>query len=319
MKQNDETTTSLVGKKKKSLPDFSSWVRGLLKANEDDAASKPLCPESALYIVATPIGNLGDISLRALWVLQQADVILCEDTRVSGSMLHQYGIKKPLLSCHEHNEAERIQTVLDRLSKGEVLALISDAGTPMISDPGYRLVRACREAGQKIVSLPGASALLTALACAGLPSDRFLFVGFLPAKQSARRKELAALASTKATLVFYESPQRLAACLADMKEAFSGSRQAAIGRELTKLYEEMRLGSLEELAAFYKETDTPKGEIVILVEPDDSSSTALSAEDVDALLSKALAKMSLRDAVAAVTEATGLKKSEIYQRALALQ
>lgn len=308
----------MAGKKKGSLPDFSSWVRGLLKANEEDCASKLFNPDLGLYVVATPIGNLGDISLRALWVLQMADLILCEDTRVAGSLLHQYGIKKPLLSCHDHNETDRIATVLQRLAHGERLALISDAGTPMISDPGYKLVRACREAGHNVVALPGASAVLTALACAGMASDRFTFIGFLPNKPSARRKELEELSSLSQTLVFYESPQRLAATLKDMAEILSGTREAVVGRELTKLYEEMRFGTLEDLAETYAREETPKGEVVLLVSPQTMAAPALSEASLDALLLKALQTMSLKDAVAAVVEATGLKKNIVYQRALAL-
>jgi len=320
MKPTDDLPLTARGKKKKTLPDFSSWVRGFFKANEEDAASKPLKPEPGLYIVATPIGNLGDITLRALWTLQQADLILCEDTRVSGSMLHQFGISKPLLPCHDHNETTRIHEICGRISQGEVIALISDAGTPMISDPGYKLAQACRAQGHAVISVPGASALLTALACAGLPTDRFLFVGFLPAKQVARQKEIAALAALRATLVFYESPQRVTDTLADLATHLSGTRHAAVGRELTKLYEEMRTGTLADLAAqFQAEEASPRGEFVILVAPDEAEEQSFAAEELDGFLQKALETMSLRDAVAAVTEATGLKKSDIYQRALTMK
>lgn len=306
-------------KKKRSLPDFASWVERLpLQASEEDGASKPFAPDPGLYLVSTPIGNLGDITLRALWTLASADAILCEDTRTSGGMLQKYGIKKPLISCHDHNEAARAAEVLQRLDRGEVLALISDAGTPMISDPGYRLAMTVRDAGHAVIAIPGASALLTALASAGLPTDQFFFAGFLPSKQVARRKEIARLAGHDATLVFYESPQRLADTLGDLAHILSPDRKAAVGRELTKLYEEMRTGSLGALAQHYAEAETPKGEIVILIGPPDGQANAMGEEELDAALKKALESMSLRDAVAAVTEASGLKKSVVYQRALAV-
>lgn len=270
-------------------------------------------------MTAVPIGNLGDISLRALWLLSRADLILCEDTRVTGALLHAYGLKKPLLSCHDHNEDDRIQDVLARLARGESLALVSDAGTPLLSDPGFRLVRACREAGYAVAALPGASALLTALASAGLPTDRFLFAGFLPAKKSARRKEIEALAAASATLIFYESPQRLAETLKDLAALLGGGRRAAIARELTKLFEETRLGTLDELAAFYAQAETPRGEIVLLVAADDKAGEETPDRDIDALLRRVLTQMSLKDAVAAVADATGAKKGEIYKRALALK
>lgn len=236
---------------------------------------------------------------------------------MAGGLLHHYGIKKPLISCHDHNEESRSAEVIARLRKGESLALVSDAGTPMISDPGFRLVRAVREAGFTVVATPGASALLTALASAGLPTDRFLFIGFLPSKATARRKAIADLATTQATLVFYESAQRLAATLGDLASTLSPSREAAVGRELTKLYEEMQTAPLGTLAAHYAEAETPKGEIVILVGPP-ADDEAKPAFDLEAALREALESMSLRDAVAVVTKASGLKKSEVYAKALLL-
>lgn len=317
MATSHETSENSVGKKKGSQPDFAVWSQSLLKANEESATSKPRTQKPTLYLVSTPIGNLGDISLRALWTLSFVDAVLCEDTRVTGGLLHHYGIKKPLTSCHDHNEAARCDEVLTRLRKGESLALVSDAGTPMISDPGFRLVRAVREGGFDVVAIPGASALLTALAGAGLPTDRFLFVGFLPAKATARRKELEVLKTIGATLVFYEAPQRLSATLADLADVFSPDRETAVGRELTKLYEEMQTGPLRRLASHYAQAETPKGELVILVGPptDDEVSPTF---DLDSALQEALKTMSLRDAVAAVTKASGLKKSDVYARALAL-
>lgn len=314
MAPRNETQQKTDGKKKRSWPDFALWVRNAFQAIEEEGASKPLSLPSGLYLVATPIGNLGDISLRALWTLRAADAVLCEDTRVTGGLLHQFGIKKTLISCHDHNEATRLAEVLGRLEKGEALALVSDAGTPMISDPGFRLVRACRAAGHPVFALPGASALLTALASAGLPTDRFFFAGFLPSKQTARRAALAELTQVPGTLCFYESPQRLSASLADMAHSLGGGREAAIARELTKMYEEIRTDSLANLAAHYAAADTPKGEIVILVGP--AAVSATPALDLDQELRKALLTMSVRDAVAAVVATTGLKKSAVYQRAL---
>jgi 16S rRNA (cytidine1402-2'-O)-methyltransferase len=309
MAQNDPKTNE----KKKTWPAFTEGVSHYLHAIEDGTSSKPSSLDSALYLVATPIGNLGDMTLRALWVLHHADAVLCEDTRVGGKLLHLYGLKKPLLSCHDHNEAEREKEVLARLAKGEALALISDAGTPLIADPGYKLARACRAAGYDVVAVPGASALLAALMSAGLPTDKFLFNGFLPNKKTARRAALAKLQQTEGTLVFYESPQRLAATLADMSEIMGETCEAAVMREMTKLFEEQRISTLGELAAHYKDSERPKGEIVILLAPQPSPE---NEADWEAELQKALKNMSLRDATAAISSAFGLKKSVVYQKAL---
>ena len=316
MAKTNASSNKPLEKKKKSLPDFAAWGKVLLQANEEEALSKQPSLAGSLAIVSTPIGNLGDITLRALWSLSQADAILCEDTRVTGSMLARYGIKKPLISCHDHNEAARVKEVLSRLGGGEFLVFVSDAGTPLVSDPGYRLVRACRMAGFPVLAVPGASAVLTAMACAGLPSDCFMFVGFLPSKTTARRKTLLPLATTQGTLVFYESGPRLAAALADMAETLGASREAIVARELTKLYEEVRADSLGALAQDYAQDEAPKGEIVILVGPPNEESVALF--DVEGALREALKTMSLRDAVAAVTQSSGLKKSDVYARALEL-
>lgn len=304
-------------KKRKSWPAFASWVQGFLQANQDEGTSKPPALQAALYLVSTPIGNLGDITLRALWVLQQASAVFCEDTRVTGGLLHQYGLKQSLVSCHDHNEAERIKDVCARIAAGQAVALVSDAGTPVISDPGYRLVQACRLAGLPVIPIPGACAAVAALSASGLPSDQFHFVGFLPPKQTARRQALKALDSLRATLIFYESPQRLAAALDDMCAVLGDARIAAVGRELTKLYEEMRTGTLFELAAAYQKEETPKGEIVILVGPG-SEAAPPSQADLDEALRQALESMSVRDAAAQVSAALNLKKSLVYQRALAL-
>ena len=304
----------MTGKKQKSSPDYSPWIAQDLQGSEKDAPRK-LPP--ALYIVATPIGNLGDITLRALHTLAHADVILSEDTRVTGALLHHYGLKKPMLSYHDHNAEARQPEILDRLASGHAVALVSDAGTPLVSDPGYRLVQACRAAGHTVTAIPGASALLTALASAGLPTDRFLFAGFPPAKRTARRKMFEELLPLRATLVFYESPTRLLASLDDLAAVFGANRPAAIARELTKLFEEIRRGSLAELIALYRAEATPRGEITILLAPPTETPTEEPA--LDALLREALAAHTIRDAVTIVTAQTNLKKSDVYARALMLR
>lgn len=302
----------------KTWPNFAIWSQKLValwQGNEETDPSKPLAP--ALYLVATPIGNLGDITLRALWALTHVDAILCEDTRVTGKLLHHYGIKKPLISCHDHNEEARSKEIVSRLAAGESFALVSDAGTPLLSDPGFRLTRACREAELDVFAIPGASALLTALGSAGLPTDQFVFAGFLPAKQVARCKALEKLEAVSGTLIFYESAKRLSATLNDMAKMLSGKRQTVVARELTKLYEETKHGSLDELSAHYEQAPTPKGEIVILLGPQEAKT--LSQEDIDAALIEAMESQSLRDAAASVAEALDLNKKPLYQRALTIK
>jgi 16S rRNA (cytidine1402-2'-O)-methyltransferase len=273
-------------------------------------------PKAAgLYLVATPIGNLGDITLRALEVLAAADVIACEDTRVTRKLTERYGIATPLTPYHEHNAAEARPKILARLAAGQTVALVSDAGTPLISDPGYKLVRAASEAGHAVTALPGASAVLAALSVAGMPTDRFLFEGFLPPKQTGRQKRIAALASIPATLVLFESGPRLAASLADLANGL-GARAAAICRELTKLHEEVRRGDLASLARDYAEGAETRGEIVIVIAPPADQETKV--DDVDDLLRQALARVSVKDAVGEVALATGRPRREVYQRALAL-
>ena len=270
-----------------------------------------------MHLVATPIGNLGDITLRALWVLRHADRILCEDTRVTARLLARYEIATPLAPYHDHN-ADRVRpAIIDALRRGERLALVSDAGTPLISDPGFKLVREAREAGLPVTAAPGASAALTALILSGLPPDRFLFAGFLPPRSAARRRALAAWPTLAATLIFYEGPSRLAAALADMADIL-GDRDAAVGRELTKRHEGMRRGRLAELAEYYHATGAPRGEAVIVVAP--PRAAELSDRDgLDARLRTLLADHSLRDAVARLAVETGLGRRELYERALALQ
>ncbi|HEY1719696.1 MAG TPA: 16S rRNA (cytidine(1402)-2'-O)-methyltransferase [Magnetospirillaceae bacterium] len=270
-----------------------------------------------LYLVSTPIGNLGDMTKRALDTLAQVELVACEDTRMTGKLLTLLGVKASLTPYHEHNAERARPAIIARLQDGAAVALVSDAGTPLLSDPGYRLVRACLDEGLPVTSVPGASAVLPALQLSGLPSDRFFFAGFLPNKTVARRKELGGLASVPATLVFYESPQRLAESLADMAEVL-GARDAAVARELTKLHEETRRGTLAELTAHYAAADTPKGEIVIVIGPP-ADDAAPDAASVDAMLTEALRTLSVREAAAQVTAMTGLPRRVIYTRALELQ
>jgi 16S rRNA (cytidine1402-2'-O)-methyltransferase len=273
-------------------------------------------PSGGLYLVATPIGNLRDITLRALEILAGADVIACEDTRVTRKLLEHYGISTPMLAYHEHNAAAARPKLLTKLAAGAAIALVSDAGTPMISDPGYKLVRATQEAGHAVTAIPGASATLTALNVAGLPTDRFFFEGFLPPKAGQRRARIAELARIPATVILFETGPRLAAALADLA-AVLGAREAAICRELTKLHEEVRRGDLATLAAGYADAAEPRGEIVIVIAPPPDEEKP-NAQQVDDLISNALVRVSMKDAVAEVAMATGLPRRDIYQRALEL-
>lgn len=282
----------------------------------DEAPRKPAAPKprAGLHLVATPIGNAGDITLRALETLRGVDVIACEDTRTTGRLMARYGVSTPLIPYHEHNAAKMRPQLLARMAAGQAIALVSDAGTPLISDPGYKLVRAAVAEGLDVTHLPGANAALTALVLSGLPSDRFLFAGFLPNRTGARRAALAELRAVPATLVFYESPQRLPEMLADAAGAL-GAREAAVARELTKLFEEVRRGPLTDLAARYAEAGPPKGEVVVVIGPP-TDAPADAPADIDALLRDALDSMSVRDAAATVAAATGRPKKEIYARAL---
>lgn len=277
-------------------------------------AVAPLSP--GLHIVATPIGNLGDITLRALETLAGADVIACEDTRVTHRLLEQFCIATPLTPYHEHNAAKARPALLRRLGDGEAIALVSDAGTPLVSDPGYKLVRAAREAGHTVTALPGASAVLTALAVAGLPTDQFLFAGFLPPKQTARRSRIAELARVPATLVLFETGPRLGESLADLAAGLGAEREAALCRELTKLHEETRRDTLARLAETYAQA-TPRGEIVLVIAPP-AAAQPVTAAEAETLLRQALSRLSLKDAVGEVAVATGLPRRDVYQQALAL-
>lgn len=273
----------------------------------------PLAP--GLYLVATPIGNLRDITLRALDVLSAADLVLAEDTRVSGKLLSAYGLSAKLERYDEH-AAERMRPrVLQALAEGQRVALVSDAGTPLVSDPGYRLVRDAVAQGAAVYPIPGASALLAGLTVAGLPTDRFLFAGFPPPKSAARRTFLEELAGVRATLVFFEGGSRLAACLADMAHVF-GPRDAAVARELTKLYETVVRGPLPDLAADPR-LDAPKGEIVIVVGP--GREAEASAADADTALKDALERLRPAEAAAEVAKALGLSRRDLYRRAMELR
>jgi 16S rRNA (cytidine1402-2'-O)-methyltransferase len=270
---------------------------------------------AGLYIVSTPIGNLRDITLRALDVLAAADLIACEDTRVTRKLLDHYGISTALTPYHEHNAAAARPKLLARLAGGAAIALVSDAGTPLVSDPGFKLVRAARDAGHTVTALPGPSAALAALTVSGLPTDRFFLEGFLPARQAQRRARIAELARVPATLVLFETGPRIAAALADLAEGL-GARAAAVCRELTKLYEEVRRGDLAALAAEYAGDAETRGEFVVVIGPAEEG--AADAVDLDALLRQALGRLSVREAVAEIAAVTGRPRREVYQRALTL-
>lgn len=271
-------------------------------------------PIAGLYILATPIGNLGDITLRALAVLQGAALIACEDTRVTGKLLKHYGIKARLQRLDDHAPPEVRSRIVDEARQAAVV-LVSDAGTPLISDPGYRLVREAREAGVEVTSIPGPCAAVSALAIAGLPSDRFLFAGFLPVKDKARHEALEGLADVAATLIFYETAPRLTRALLAIADIWP-TREVAVARELTKLHEECRTGTAAELAAHY-EAHPPKGEIVLLIGPPGADEAPVL--DTDALLRDALAGVGPGKAAGMVAKATGIDRAVLYARALELK
>ncbi|MDJ0511809.1 MAG: 16S rRNA (cytidine(1402)-2'-O)-methyltransferase [Methyloceanibacter sp.] len=291
-------------------------ARTVARASEAlaELLDRPLA--AGLYLVATPIGNLADISLRALAVLARAPLIAAEDTRHSRKLLSHYNISAELTPYHEHNAARERPKLLARIEAGYAVALISDAGTPLISDPGYKLVREALDAGLMVTSIPGPSAVLAALTSAGLPTDSFQFGGFLPPKSGPRRTRLSALTDTPTTLVFFETAPRLAKSLADMS-AVLGPREAVIARELTKLHETLHRGTLDALVTEIEEQPV-KGEVVVIVAPPDAENAQVDDARLTADLKAALESMSLRDAVRAVTEAHGVRRAHVYELGLAL-
>lgn len=284
------------------------------RIGQAEIAARPL--EPALYLVATPIGNLGDITLRALETLAGADVLACEDTRVTRVLLDRYAIAQRPYAYHEHNADTVGPKLIARLAGGESVVLVSDAGTPLVSDPGYRLAQTAIEAGLRVIPIPGASAPLAALVASGLSNEAFLFAGFLPQKDKARRDRLAEFAETQATLMFFESPNRIGATLAAAADVLGPDRKAAVCRELTKTFEEVRRGSLSELAAHYGEAGA-KGEIVLVIGP--GSKTAPAEADVDAILADLAPRLATAKAAAEAARLTGLPRHDLYQRLLAMK
>jgi 16S rRNA (cytidine1402-2'-O)-methyltransferase len=301
-------------KRSEGAPSGGETARSRRYLVAGQAVEAPRLPPG-LYVVATPIGNLRDMTLRALEILAAADVVACEDTRVTRTLFDHYGLSTPLTPYHDHNAETARPRLLQQVAGGAAVALVSDAGTPLISDPGFKLVREAVAAGHAVTAAPGASAAVMALTVSGLPTDRFFFEGFLPAKEGARRARIAELARIPATLVLYESGPRLAATLTDLAQGL-GERDAVIARELTKLHEELRRGTLEELARHYQAGGETRGEIAIVIAP--PREAAPGAEDVDALLRAAMTRVSLKDAVAEVAAATGEPRRSVYGRALEL-
>ncbi len=268
---------------------------------------------SGLYLVATPIGNLRDITLRALDVLGQVDLVLCEDTRVTGKLFNAHNLKNKLQSYNDHNEDRQRTAIIESITAGKSIAMVSDAGMPLISDPGYKLVRDCVDLGLMVTTLPGANAVLSALQLSGLPSDKFSFLGFLPPKSAARKTVLTEWRNVPSTLITYEGASRLVATLTDMQAVF-GDRNAAVVREITKMYEESRTAPLSQLVAHYSEAGPPKGEIVIVIAPPSERKYDEAALAVE--LEKALQSMRVKEAASFVAEITGEAKSVLYQMAL---
>ncbi len=274
---------------------------------------------AVLYIVATPIGNLDDISRRALQVLETVPLIAAEDTRHSRKLLTHYGIEARLFALHEHNERDATEKLLRTLLGGDDVALVSDAGTPLISDPGFYLVRAARQAGIRVVPLPGPSACIAALSVAGLPTDRFVFEGFLPARSTARKQRLSELASEKRTLVFYESSHRICESLADMAENMGSERQATVARELTKTFETIRGGSLAELVNWVQaDSNQQKGEFVVILQGAPARNSDVDAT-VEQVLTILLAELPLKQAASLAAKITGLPKNRLYEAGLAIK
>lgn len=282
-----------------------------MPARSEESAVSP----HTLYVVATPIGNLGDMTTRAREVLGGVDLIAAEDTRHTRQLLQAFGLQTPTISLHEHNEAQKAQALVHELAAGRSIALVSDAGTPLISDPGFSVVAATREAGFAVIAIPGACAAIAALSVAGLPTDRFVFEGFLPAKASARRERLRALANEARTIVFYEAPHRIAEVLADLAAEFGGERAAVVSREITKRFETHYADTLSALAQRSGEdADMQRGEIVIVVKGSDSQTAA--NVDAERLLRALLEELSPAQAAKITARMTGEKRSELYDRAL---
>ncbi len=299
----------------KSGADGFARLLGLADLRLKSALEQPLAP--GLYIVSTPIGHLADITLRALAILARADMIYCEDTRHSRTLLEAYGISTRTRAYHEHNaEAERPR-ILEALAAGRRIALVSDAGTPLVSDPGFKLVSEAAAAGHAVFSVPGASAVMAALTASGLSTDTFMFVGFLPPRQQARRKRIETLKPIPATLILFEAPGRTADCLADLASVL-GDRPAVVAREITKRFEEIVRGPLGQLAADPK-LAPPKGEIVIVVGPPSSAAHEATDDDIRAQLTLALQSQTVRDASKAVAEQLGVAKSRVYDLAIGLR
>jgi 16S rRNA (cytidine1402-2'-O)-methyltransferase len=281
-----------------------------------ELAAPPL--EPGLYIVATPIGNLGDITLRALETLAACDILACEDTRVTRRLLDRYGIRAKPVAYHEHNADAAGPKLIAELHAGKAVALVSDAGTPLVSDPGFRLVATAREEGIRVIPIPGASATLAALAASGLPSDDFRFIGFLPAKDGARRTRLSGLAHEPSTLIAFESPNRLHAALKAIEDIFGPDRTVSVARELTKRFETIRTGPAREIAEQFA-SETIKGEIAILIAPAPEGDTEWTPEKTDALLRDMLRSLSVSKAAREAAQVTGLSKSDLYARLLELK
>jgi 16S rRNA (cytidine1402-2'-O)-methyltransferase len=300
----------------RSPPDRPTSATPAQRQPSDEHQGSKLAP--GLHLVATPIGNVGDLAPRALAALRRADLVVCEDTRITGKLLRLCDAMRPLMAYHDHNAARVRPQILSKLRAGASVALVSDAGTPLVSDPGYKLVREAIAQGSAVFALPGPSAALAALTVSGLPSDRFLVAGFLPTKTGARRQAIAELGAVPATLVLFEAARRVPETLAELSDAL-GPREAALARELTKKFEEVRRGALADLAGHYAAAGPPRGEVVLVIGPPAAEAGRATVADVDAALRKSLACMSPAAAAASVAAATGLGRREVYRRALALK
>ena len=317
----DTSTTAISTMDTSNTDNEADVANGGVSPTSEPISTAQHWPPSTLYVVATPIGNRNDISSRAVQVLRAVDLIAAEDTRHSSTLTQHLAINTPMIACHDHNEDNASKVILERLAAGQCVALISDAGTPLISDPGYRLVNAARENGYRVAPIPGACALISALSASGLPTDRFRFEGFLPSKRDARQKRLQQLQNVDCTLVFYEAPHRIVATLQAMAEVFGALRQAVLARELTKRYETITdapLGQLQQQVA--EDRNQQRGEMVIVVGgvdsmPRDADEDELEAERVLTIL---LEELPAKQAAVLAVKLTGLKKNYLYQRAIAL-